>query len=205
MVNPKIAMLIGIFAIIMIAGGETDFEKAMKEQKAKYGDVNDPLIRAIAKYHDENSLYEGGESLGNGLDETGRKADPMPDYMYHNRRSTNPTSRDRQRDTNNYDQTDTRQKNKSYYPPPPMPRSTSDRLKRDRRSNNYDDYYNRESQPRSDLLNSLDNGQRLAYEGSKIFFVDQNGVKRRPPNGTYRTGDGRTIEVYDGKRVIASN
>ena len=201
--NPKLALVIIVFSVVMVVFGNDPVEEARKKEEEKYKGINDPLIRAITEYHENEMGFTG--SKGNGLDDQGRKQKDLPRYMYpaqsngykDNTRYKNNAKdyMSGNRNTANGRNNNTQQRNKGYYPPPPRPKN----------SNQPSNRYEPVRRPRSDSHLYLQNGQRLAYQGSNVFILDAQGNTRPLPDGKYRIRSGHEIQVVGGRKIIASN
>lgn len=187
--NPKITILIVVILIVMVMFGRNPVEEARKAEEEKYKGINDPLIRAITEYHEESDPLKNGR--GNGLDESGRRQKAMPAYMYSNGKynAARPTPRPAtgQQPT---------QRNNGYYPPAPLP------------NNNTGSQPSGQGgvfQPQSELHMYLNGGQRLAFAGTNVYYLDANGKEQPLPDGKYTTANGLEMLIADGKKVLGAN
>jgi hypothetical protein len=200
-------LLIGItiVALILVFAGEDPYETKRQEEEIKYKGEKDPLMRAIMDYQNEKPY--GKEARGTGKAEAGssvsrsesvKGAQPhsYPDHMipHQNRKGTWQLQKDREQyapptENNGIN-------NNNYYPPPPT---------RDDSRRGSSNQLGIKPIPVAEMHKFLRGGQPIAYEGTKVFYIDAQGNKKRMPNGRYHTADGMQLHIVDGKKFIGSN
>lgn len=214
--NMKLMILGGILVIAMVMFGNNPVEEARKKEQEKYKGIDDPLIKAITEYNEENPMKA---ARGNGLDENGRPTRYMPNYMYppehYNANTTNQyyngnamTNSMPPAQNNTANQNTQTQQRSGYYPPPPLPKNSLPQNSRFKPYNQQAPAPNQGALPpesRNDGHMYLRSGERLSYSGQYVYTVDENGYRKPLPDGTYYTESGLELNIQGGRKIIASN
>ncbi|MFO0388452.1 MAG: hypothetical protein ACK502_01855 [Alphaproteobacteria bacterium] len=193
---PLLAIAIVILSVLLIAFGNDPMEEARIENEKKYKGEKDPLMRAIIDYNEEKVF---GKSKGNGRLEGGvskREAEKSYDVGKPSNSGRNSGFNEVEqppRERGGRTSPDNNNLNNNNYYPPPATRDDSRGL------------MGAPTQPRSDGHLFLRGGERLAYSGTKVFYVDSFGKKRPLPDGKYRTANGLEMLIIGGEKTIASN
>jgi len=201
--NTKLVIVGSVLIILMVLFGNNPVEEARKERELKYKGLDDPLMRAIQDYHEQNVF--GGGVAGNGKLENGASSRSgsvvYPDYMMpsrnsrqavnpynpKNRAAARPNVRDMRMPTQ-----DNSINNNNYYPPPRTGSTGGSQMQAP-------------MGPRSDGHKMLSGGQRIAYNGTKVFFYNKAGRLKPLPDGRYTTVDGQELFIVGGEKTVASN
>lgn len=193
---PLLAIAIVILSVILIAFGNDPIEEARIENEKKYKGEKDPLMRAIIDYNEQKVF---GKSQGNGRLEGGvskREAEKFYDVgkPSDSRKSGGFDAVGQpSRDHGNRTSPDYNNLNNNNYYPPPATRDDSRGL------------MGAPTQPRSDGHLFLRGGERIAYSGTKVFYIDSSGRQRPLPDGKYKTASGIELFIVGGEKTIASN